>query len=348
MTQDELDRLIESCSILSGIQIRLPEVAFYEATFLTGLCLSIYPTIKRILHFYNICHAQLVPNEWRSVLDSGWLCFKARPKKTLLGGKRYNKPPVLSKIKQDRLDGILNSLVEGDLFTIKEVLESKSFPRSFGLGPRSLASSCGDNTKDKLTGSASLVVGDEAVSRRINLNKLAQLAEGSRSGSPTERLTPVEKGASEVKKKGSMPPPKAEKKGSSAKASIKSRATSSAVANRGAVPAVAPGEGTSANPGAVLGLKASMLVNPAVEELKKTKEDRDATIERLVKKMIEMKKKEALIKMQIGRLHPDLDIQGMGIDAEMLEKEEEDEEDEEEPGKEKEEEEKEGEPDNPY
>ncbi|GFZ18369.1 hypothetical protein Acr_27g0001080 [Actinidia rufa] len=78
------------------------------------------PTIRLILQFYNICPAQLVPNAWRSIVysmamwrvfkytlslfefrnlfnlnsnpksDQGWLYFKARNKKTLLGGYPSN------------------------------------------------------------------------------------------------------------------------------------------------------------------------------------------------------------------------------------------------------------------
>ena len=69
MTQGDLDQLMESYSILSSIQIRLPEtnetiasvrpseVAFYEAVFHAGLRLLIHPMIRMILHFYNICPA---------------------------------------------------------------------------------------------------------------------------------------------------------------------------------------------------------------------------------------------------------------------------------------------------
>ena len=74
MIQGELDRLQESCSFPTGIQIRLPkadetitsthpsEVTFYEAAFQVSLRLLIYPTNRRILTYYNICLAQLTPN----------------------------------------------------------------------------------------------------------------------------------------------------------------------------------------------------------------------------------------------------------------------------------------------
>ncbi|GFZ16787.1 hypothetical protein Acr_26g0000570 [Actinidia rufa] len=89
MTQGELDHLRESCSIVSGIQIRLPEadetiastrlgeVAFYEAAFQASLHLPIHPTIRRILAYYNICPTQLAPNAWQSIVGypsnvNGW------------------------------------------------------------------------------------------------------------------------------------------------------------------------------------------------------------------------------------------------------------------------------------
>ncbi|GFS46080.1 hypothetical protein Acr_00g0100020 [Actinidia rufa] len=67
------------------------EVAFYEATFQAGLRLPIHPTIRRILAHYNIC-PQLAPNALfnNPKSNSGWLYFKARPRKTLLGGYPCN------------------------------------------------------------------------------------------------------------------------------------------------------------------------------------------------------------------------------------------------------------------
>ena len=132
MTPEELDLLRETYFFPQGIQIRLPEenetilsvrpseVAFYKASFQAGLRFSIYPTVRLILMYYNICPAQLVPNAWRSIVcamalwraykysmilskfrnlfslnnnpkqDQGWLYFKARYKKTLLGGYPNN------------------------------------------------------------------------------------------------------------------------------------------------------------------------------------------------------------------------------------------------------------------
>ena len=80
MTQDDLDRLRESYFFSYGIQARLleddetilstclGEVVFYEAVFHADLQLPIHPTIRKILHFYNICSTQLSPNAWQSVI----------------------------------------------------------------------------------------------------------------------------------------------------------------------------------------------------------------------------------------------------------------------------------------
>ena len=79
-TQGDLDCLKESFSFPLNIQIRLPEaddtivsaypseVAFYKAAFHVGLRLPMHPIIRRILYYYNICPAQLVPNAWRSLV----------------------------------------------------------------------------------------------------------------------------------------------------------------------------------------------------------------------------------------------------------------------------------------
>ncbi|GFZ17082.1 hypothetical protein Acr_26g0003520 [Actinidia rufa] len=63
-----------------------------------------------------------------------------------------------------------------------------------------------------------------------------------------------------------MPPLEDKKKGSSGKAPAKSRVASNAMMSKGVVPTIAPEEGTLANPGAILGLNASMLENPDVVE----------------------------------------------------------------------------------
>ncbi|GFZ14455.1 hypothetical protein Acr_24g0006450 [Actinidia rufa] len=344
-------------------------------------------------------------------------------------GDNWEFPQGLSQ--EVRVPRVLRSwgtLEEGNLYSIKVVLNFRSFFRSFGLKSKSMASSSRDNAKDKLAGSAAPIVGNEAMSKKINLKKISRLVEGSKSANPmakgvviskkcpqneTPNILSSKKGkqASDAKKKGFMPLLEDKKKGSSSKALAKSMATSSAAASKGVVPAIAPEEGTSVNPGAALGLKASMLENPTIaeklfkevippvdkEEVEKLdldrtisnrgKEIRDeamtqqawaASIEkRLEKEVAELKKNEALTKKsaieeykslddfqeaieftaskyfgegfdfckrRIGHIHPDLDIQDMGIDVEQIEEEEDEEEPREE--KEKDEEQKEGEPDN--
>ncbi|GFY91246.1 hypothetical protein Acr_07g0014420 [Actinidia rufa] len=97
------------------------------------------------------------------------------------------------------------------------------------------------------------------------------------------------------------------KKRSSGKAPAKSRATSNAMASKGAAPAIAPREGTSANPGAILRLNASMLENPAMAK-------------KLLNGVIPPLDKE---ERQISYLYLDLDIHDMGINADLLKEEEE-------------------------
>ncbi|GFZ15805.1 hypothetical protein Acr_25g0002140 [Actinidia rufa] len=73
-------------------------------------------------------------------------------------------------------------------------------------------------------------------------------------------ISPTKKGkfASDSKGKGTMSQPEAKKK------ATKSKATSNKIASKGAMPIMAPGKGTFANSGDVLGLNASMLENPTV------------------------------------------------------------------------------------
>ncbi|GFS32283.1 hypothetical protein Acr_00g0021730 [Actinidia rufa] len=403
---------------------RSGEVAFYEATFHASLRLPLHPIIRRILYFYNICPTQLVPYEWRSLVRAMVLYFKARSKKTLLRGysnnvkgwkkkfffilgddwefsmrisrgtgvprvlrlwgtpsKRCNKLPVLSTTEQKRIDKILESFSGGNFFTIKEVLESKSFRRCFKLDSKSMASSDGDNGEDILTDGASLVAGDEgdyveenkleearSDGRRILGCKLDSEVDPSCEGDSHWREMPQEQGM--------------------VKAPTKAKASLSKAESKAAV-----GEGTSANPGVVLGLKAFMLGNPAVvgklleevilpadkeevekldldwaisqffhrvgggaciffswarQRIKGRSNDLDATMARLEAEIAKLKKKVIVefkasdefqetvefiafryfgedfdfCKRQISHLHPDLNIQGMGINADLLEEEE--------------------------
>ncbi|GFY87156.1 hypothetical protein Acr_05g0007950 [Actinidia rufa] len=132
------------------------EVAFYEAAFSAGLRFSLHNTIRLILQFYNICPTQLVPNAWRSITcsmalwrvyrysislsefrnlfslnsnpkpDQGWLYFKARNKKVLLGGYPSNVKGWKSKF----------FFVSGDEWEIPEEKSRKGaarVPRTWGI-----------------------------------------------------------------------------------------------------------------------------------------------------------------------------------------------------------------------
>ncbi|GFZ09274.1 hypothetical protein Acr_20g0010820 [Actinidia rufa] len=332
------------------------EVAFYEAAFHAGLHLPIRLIIRRIMYFYNICPVQLVPNAWRSLVwvvvlwrvhkfslslnefrslftlyknlkpDSGWLYFKARSKKTMLGGasqqrqgmkkssswemtgsspwgylgtpgvqgvlplsgKRCNKPPVLSTTEQQRLNGILDSLVERDTFTIKEALESKSFCRCFRLTSKSMtriyqqigqlqsqATKVSLITPEMILADVIIPETTRKLELKLNLGGLvrtmvAPQAQIKCEVSPAAKevvigkkcpwdempdIMPTKKGkkASDAKKKGTMSP-----------LEDKRMATSSKAESKGEIPIMVPEEVTSAYLGAVLGLNASILKNPTV------------------------------------------------------------------------------------
>ena len=79
-------------------------------------------------------------------------------------------------------------------------------------------------------------------------------------------ILPSKKGkqVADTKKKGSMPLPNKNKKGPTTKAPAKSKATSSRTTIKASPTSVAFREGTSANPGAVLRLRSSMLGSPSV------------------------------------------------------------------------------------
>ncbi|GFY93717.1 hypothetical protein Acr_09g0001630 [Actinidia rufa] len=100
MTLEELNALRDTYSFPSGVQVRLPdegeiitstrpgEVAFYEAAFPAGLRFPIHPTIRysiSLTEFRNLYSLNSNPKP-----DQGWLYFKARNKKVLLGGYPSN------------------------------------------------------------------------------------------------------------------------------------------------------------------------------------------------------------------------------------------------------------------
>ncbi|GFZ19983.1 hypothetical protein Acr_28g0006880 [Actinidia rufa] len=201
------------------------KVAFYEAAFPAGLSFPIHNTIRLILQFYNICPAQLVPNTWRSIAcsialwrvykysitlsefrnlfslncnpkpDQGWLYFKARNKKVLLGGYPSNVKGWKSKfffVSGDeweipegvsrkgaarvlrawgipgRLYGdelkvfeeIFRSVEESGCFSVPVLLDSKSFGRVFGSRESRMSRTAGDNRPSEEAPSSSGDVGE--------------------------------------------------------------------------------------------------------------------------------------------------------------------------------------------
>ncbi|GFY82854.1 hypothetical protein Acr_02g0010940 [Actinidia rufa] len=410
MTQGELDRLRESCSFSSSIQIRLPEadetilsprpgeVAVYEAAFYAGLCLLIHPTIRRILHFYNIYSAQLVPNAWHSVIctpNSEWLYFMVKLKKPLFGdtpitlrGERRNYSSS-RRITGSSPKGFLGKL--GFQRSRGHRAPQSSTSRSFSFKSKSMASSGGDNAEDKLVGDAApIAVGNQAaqaqaqarkpaISRRISLKKLAQLAEGSTSANPMAKSTPVAKGPPGKEPRptlvlswGSKPPcwknpamaekllerviPPADKE-KVEKLNL-DRAISKFFQIVGQAVVIGfclAGHDKEMRDEAMTQQAQAALVESKMIRAQKLAVELERQL-RLEKKVSELKKNEALAKKlaieeykssndfqeaiefiaskyfckgfdlckgQIGRLHPDLDIQDMGIDTELLEEEDE-------------------------
>ncbi|GFY91662.1 hypothetical protein Acr_08g0000580 [Actinidia rufa] len=279
---------------------------------------------------------------------------------------------------------------------------SEFFLRILALESEKMMSSGGDNAEENHTSDVTHVVADEgeshlsrdglprAMSKKIDIKKLAQM---TKERAKPKGATLV--GAVDVKKKGSMPSPNYKEKGPATKAPAKPKATLSRAATR-VVPAfTTPEEGTSANPGVILGLKAFVIENPAVaekllqggsgkvgsqlgdhevaeleaekqhavEELRRMKEEHVAALERHEKEMAEMREKEALIKRyyasaveefkssddfketmekaaslyfgegfdlckkQIGFFYPNLDIQDLPIDPDLVKEDEEEEKD---------------------
>ncbi|GFY89060.1 hypothetical protein Acr_06g0010000 [Actinidia rufa] len=120
MTLEELNALRDTYSFPPGVRIRLPEegetitstrpgeVAFYEAAFPAGLRFPLHPTIR------NLFSLNSNPKP-----DQGWLYFKARNKKVLLGGYPSNVKEWKSKF----------FFVSGDEWEIPEGTSREGAPR---------------------------------------------------------------------------------------------------------------------------------------------------------------------------------------------------------------------------
>ncbi|GFZ00893.1 hypothetical protein Acr_14g0005280 [Actinidia rufa] len=296
MTQDKIDCLRESCYISLGIKIRLleanetivstrsGELAFYEAAFHE----PVQPLQKSKARLWMALLqgeakedlVRGVPsnvNEWNKkfffILRDNWefpqrLSREARVPKVLRSwgtpGKHCNKLPILFEVEQQR---------------------------SFDFNSKSVASNGEDNAKNKLVGDAAQVVGneDESYHSRDEHPRGNHSQDGSIEYIERQTCGPLEGEGDHVatrfyKKKRN-----------------KSKGTSSKRASKGVVPMVALEEGTSANPGDVLGLNPSMLENPAMAE-------------KLLKGVIQPFDKEEVGKLNLGQEVPRL-FYGVGDGA---------------------------------
>ncbi|GFZ14243.1 hypothetical protein Acr_24g0004330 [Actinidia rufa] len=240
--QGDLDRLRESYSIPPGVHIRLPEVgetivstrpgevAFYEAAFHAGLHLPIHPIIRRILRGQRRPYSRGIPTTSRD-------------------GRR-NSSLSQEMTKSSPREYLRTSVFQGwsrGCGTPQEVLEFKTFRRSFRSTPKAMASSGGDNGEEIPIDGAAPIAGNDAMSRKIDLGKLVKMVKGSKATTPksSKLATPAANGVV-IREKHPWD-------------------ESSKAASRG-THVVTPGEGTSAHPSDVLGLNASMLENPTVVE----------------------------------------------------------------------------------
>ncbi|GFS34946.1 hypothetical protein Acr_00g0036920 [Actinidia rufa] len=299
MTLEELNALRDTYSFPSGVQIRLPdegetitstrpgEVAFYEAAFPAGLRFPLHSTIRLILQFL-----QYLPSPARSQrlekhcllygVVAGWLYFKAKNKKVLLGGYPSNVKGWKSKF----------FFVSGDDWTAGDNLSSREAPNSSSdvgesQNPHEQARRESPSRDDSIECLGSIITelrssnpssdscSDSSLPVELESDDWREAREtaGASSGTPVpakgvvigdkragESITssPSKKGKADdgSKGKGVDSGPEGKKKAtSSSKASAAPTATSSC-----------PGEGTSANLGTVPGPTPSILGSPSVAE----------------------------------------------------------------------------------
>ncbi|GFY95478.1 hypothetical protein Acr_10g0008630 [Actinidia rufa] len=181
--------------------------------------------------------------------DSGWLYFKVRLGKTITKGYPNN-------VKGWKRRFFFALRDDWEFFL---VLDSKTFKKCFGASSEIMASSGGEDAERKSIDGAA-ASGDEGMSKRISLKKLAQKVEEAMGMSLATKSTLVAKGmvigekrlreeASNVslneaksKEKEALPP-LATKKAKLATSRLKC-----AVGNQRSQTRLTPREGTSANP----------------------------------------------------------------------------------------------------
>ncbi|GFS33944.1 hypothetical protein Acr_00g0031400 [Actinidia rufa] len=177
------------------------------------------------------------------------------------GHRRYNVLPILTETEQGRFDQISSTLEQGQFYSIKDVLRSKSFLRSFTLNSRKMEYSGGDNVEEKTEGNAAHVAADKAMTKKMDMKKLAHMATGR--GEPKGATPTGPKGIAIGEKRGQDEAPTSRlRRRANRRWMPKRRGPCRRLTTRRR----APREGTSANPGFVQGLEASAMENPAVAE----------------------------------------------------------------------------------
>ncbi|GFS34733.1 hypothetical protein Acr_00g0035630 [Actinidia rufa] len=254
MTQGILDHLTKTYTFPAKVQARIPakgetilssrpsKVAFYEATFPVGLKFSVYPTIKRILNFYNICPAQLSLNAWRCVIcvlviwQFFRMCLKGLPT-TLKAGRRN------SSSSQGTIENSSRVLLQMKYREFHDHGAPRTFHRFFTPSRGKMSSSGRD--KDASRDGLVAASGDEIMSKRIGLAKLVKKVDGKKDNEVSKVDTLSNIGVvqdlviNDSKGKEASPPPKAKKP------------KPSKTASKGTTRPATPEEGSSKKPAEV-------------------------------------------------------------------------------------------------
>ncbi|GFS38113.1 hypothetical protein Acr_00g0055780 [Actinidia rufa] len=237
MTQDDLDRLRESCSFPPGIQVKIPEesntilsarqgkVAFYEATFHALV----------IWHYYK--HTLSLNEFSERMMSSGGNNTEDKfmeEATDVAGEEEYIR--TIRRIENRILPRLLDQV-------LLSILGTKIQPSFLYWEPNISSSSSGAMSESWLPSKL-----------KSNATKGVVIWEKR----PRDKVFNISPREAKSKEKEALPPLVAKK--------AKSSATSSAPVIKGARLAMAPMEGILANPSAALGPGASMIGNPSVDE----------------------------------------------------------------------------------
>ncbi|GFZ08215.1 hypothetical protein Acr_20g0000230 [Actinidia rufa] len=201
MTLEELDALRDTYSFSSGVQIRLPDEGETITSTRPGeLIPNAWRSIACSMALWRVYKYSISLYEFRNLFslncnpkpDQGWLYFKARNKKVILGGypcnvkgwknkfffvssdewkilrerlgwcpknKHCNNPPQLYGDEPKIFEEIFRSVEESGRFSVPVLLDSKSFRRVF-VSPGSRRRTAGDNLSSKEAPSSSSDVGE--------------------------------------------------------------------------------------------------------------------------------------------------------------------------------------------